>query len=306
VSKERPTSSKKRKTNKSKDGSTDGKLQGHQIATDAQDEWLTKLNLTLERLQPFGFIIHSSPTKRAKFGDLDTNKLKELCWNNSFVVLRGFEPLSREEMIAAAKTLGEILEWPSYGAILDIKVEDKPESFIMAPEDVPYHFDGMFFKVPSFQLFQCLQAPDPGAGGETLFCNSQILLSEAPQDKIKLWKESKLTYFTKKTHFGGHPVSFYLIENHPHTGKPTIRYNEPWDSSPLQKVEISCDTLNEEQLEALHKDLVQRIYDPKYSYKQGWVTGDFVLTDNHGQLHGRAAFTDNKDAPRHLIRIHIM
>jgi hypothetical protein len=38
----------------------------------------------------------------------------------------------------------------SIGAILDIKVEPNAQSFIMAPEAVPFHFDGMFFKVPRF------------------------------------------------------------------------------------------------------------------------------------------------------------
>jgi alpha-ketoglutarate-dependent taurine dioxygenase len=120
---------------------------------------------------------------------------------------------------------------------------------------------------------------------------------------LDLWRKTKIGYYTKKTHFGGHTVYFGLVDKHPFTGQESLRYNEPWEA-PTQQVFTTCDTLNEEELKKLHDDLVKRIYDPKYCFFQKWKNGDFVLTDNHAQLHGRTAFSAN--TPRHLIRIHIM
>jgi len=193
--------------------------------------------------------------------------------------------------------------WPDYGEILDIKVVENAQSFIMSEEAVPFHFDGMFFKVPSFQFFQCIIAPTPDAGGDTLFCDGVKLLEDAPRERYNLWRNTECSYFTKKTHFGGNEVKFSLVGVHPFTSKETLRYNEPWDAA-IQPVYVRCEGLTEAEQKDLHDDLVKRIYDPKYCFSQKWQNGDYVLTDNHGQLHGRSSFL--KGTPRHLWRIHVM
>jgi hypothetical protein len=81
-------------------------------------EWTTALDIQLQELKPYGAIV-TAPLKDGKptlvVGQLDPQLLKELCWYSGFVIMRDFKSLEREEMIKAAKGLGDILEWPDYG-----------------------------------------------------------------------------------------------------------------------------------------------------------------------------------------------
>mmetsp|Transcript_4378 Transcript_4378/g.6136 ORF Transcript_4378/g.6136 Transcript_4378/m.6136 type:complete len:344 (-) Transcript_4378:125-1156(-) len=274
-------------------------------------DWLTKHNFTYEKLKPFGLIIHSSSTDTV-ITEIEPAILHKLCWENSFVVLRGFKPLEDDKFIQAAETFGPILKW-EFGEIMHVKQVPKPKTSVTSHEHVPFHFDGMFFKIPSYQLFQCTEAPDPSKdpGGETTFCNSVALIKEAPKEKVELWKKAKLGFFTAKSdYFGGFKAIFDLIEKHPHTGELILRYHEPWENDPLQPVVTTYEGakpedggLTAEQLAEIHKDLTELLYDPRYCFKQQWHVGDYLLTDNNGQLHGRTAFKE--DSPRHLKRIHI-
>lgn len=65
----------------------------------------------------------------------------------------------------------------------------------------------------------------------------------------------------------------------------------------------NCDASASEVVE-LHELLQEKMYDSQYCYKHQWVDGDFVLTDNHGMLHGRLPFVDHTG--RHLMRVHVI
>ena len=53
--------------------------------------------------------------------------------------------------------------------------------------------DVLTFLTCSYQLFQCVEAPNPETdpGGETTFCHSVSLIKEAPKEKVDLWKKAK-------------------------------------------------------------------------------------------------------------------
>ncbi len=54
-------------------------------------------------------------------------------------------------------------------------------------------FSSLLFYEYSFQLFQCLEAPDPKIddGGMTTFANSIKIIREAPPHLLELWKKVK-------------------------------------------------------------------------------------------------------------------
>lgn len=219
-----------------------------------------------------------------------------------FVVLKGFAPLEGAALPKFCETLGELLEW-EFGAVNDLRVDPATKNYLFTNRAVPFHWDGAFLpRSPHYIFFHCDVAPEPGAGGETLFCETVRLLAQAPVELQKLWREVVITYTTEKiVHYGG-TFSSPLLASHPTLAIPVVRYAEPVDD--LNPVQLSIEGISENEQPRFIKDMHQRLNDPRCCCAYEWENGDVVIADNHALLHGRRAFAEQ--TPRHIRRVNIL
>jgi alpha-ketoglutarate-dependent taurine dioxygenase len=263
----------------------------------------------LAPLEPFGVSLTAKPTRAgdgAELAELPVSYLRSLTQRHAVVLLRGFAPMTSEEMTGYAATWGPLLAW-NFGVVLNLVVHDDPRNYLFTHGNVPFHWDGAFAeKVPSFQLFQCVKAPAAGSGGETLFAHTPSAWRRATADQQKRWSEVTITYTTEKVaHYGGvttHP----LVAKHPHTGERTLRFAEKLndESVKLNPLELEIAGLPRTAQEGFLSELRSALYDEQVCYRHAWSDGDYLLADNHALLHGRNAF--RAGSPRHLQRIHII
>jgi len=255
-------------------------------------------------LQPFGRVV-TADTAGRRVADIAIEDLFETTLAAKVVVLRGYGLLPPPELESYCRAAGEILQW-DFGAVLDLDIRDDPQNYLFDSCDVPFHWDGAFAAhVPRFFLFQCVQGSPAGAGGETVFCDVARVFREAPEELRELWRHTVISYRTDKlAHYGGLLTS-PLLGTHPTTGETTIRYAEPLDSGRyLNPLFLTVEGLSAEDAVRVMDDLWVRLHDPEYCYAHHWETGDIVVAENHGLLHGRNRFTGSTE--RHLQRIQII
>jgi alpha-ketoglutarate-dependent taurine dioxygenase len=262
-------------------------------------------DLPSQPLAPFGIILRP-PWPEATVADLRPSLLEGLALQHQVVVLRDFVPLSSSAFVAFAERWGPLLAW-DFGVLFDLQVHEVPRNYLFTCGNVPYHWDGAFApSVPGFQLFQCLAAPPPDAGGETLFCNTPEVVAALTPDERARWAEIEIEYQTEKVeHYGGR-ITARLLGTHPRTGAATIRFAEPFNegTAPLNPLTVSIKGMTGEDSDHLLRAITERLYAPAVVYAHRWQTGDLVVADNQALLHGRRAFRDR--APRHLQRIHVL
>jgi alpha-ketoglutarate-dependent taurine dioxygenase len=252
--------------------------------------------------RPFGRVVTAPVTD---LRDLAPATLEEWTVASKVLVLRGIPLLDRADLTAYAESWGEVLTW-DFGAVLDLVVEEDPTNYLFSRSDVPFHWDGAFARAtPRFFLFQCVRAPRPGGGGETVFSDTTAVLRAAGADLVRRWAHTEVTYRTEKLrHYGGEIVA-PLLARHSATGETTIRYNEPLDPARyLNPVWTTIDGMSEEDAAPFLADLSTRLHDPAVCYAHEWRDGDIVVVDNQALLHGRNAFRG--DSSRHLQRIQIL
>jgi alpha-ketoglutarate-dependent taurine dioxygenase len=268
-------------------------------------ELMTPRRLSHTALEPFGLHVEADRPGRGLHG-LPVAEVRDLARREGVLVLRGFAPLSRDDLAGYASTWGEILTW-DFGAVLELVVQAEPKNHLFTNGRAPVHWDGAFARaVPSFLLFQCLRAPLPGTGGETLFCHTSRLWDDATAEQRDRWGRLVLTYVTEKVaHYGGR-ITVPLAARHPVTGRPTLRYAEPPREGPavLNPLVLEAPGLSAAELAALLDEVNAAVYDPRHCYAHAWQEGDFLVADNHLLLHGRRAFRSH--SPRHLQRVQIL
>ncbi|MFC4160602.1 TauD/TfdA dioxygenase family protein [Chitinimonas lacunae] len=257
--------------------------------------------------QPFGIVIHADHPEQS-VADLSPDHLTEQLLANQLLVLRGFRKLDEPDYIGFCEKFGPLFEW-EFGVLLNVRMEQNPANHIFSGGRVELHWDGAFAaKTPKFNIFQCLRSSEAGHGGETTFANTAKLLAEASDEDKQRWAAIELEYSTeKKAHYGG-AIHARLVDRHPLTGVPVMRFIEPYneDNMEVNPVKIAVHGLGEhfDSETAFIDDLLERLYDDKYLYRHQWQTGDFLMVDNHSLLHGRERIRGN--VSRHLQRVHVL
>jgi alpha-ketoglutarate-dependent taurine dioxygenase len=258
-----------------------------------------------QRIAPFGLVVEAAPGRRDLL-QTAMPPLRELVNEHRLVVLRGFDPLDRDGLVAFASSWGRLLEW-NFGTVLELVEHDRPANYLFTSGSVPFHWDGAFAQeTPWLQVFQCLQAPRPGTGGETLFADTTRIWQDASTAQRARWEQTALTYATDKVaHYGGR-ITAPLVAVHPATGERIVRFAEPPNetTADLNPLAVEAPGLSAGQLDELIRELCGLLYDPRYCYAHPWEQGDFVVADNHALLHGRKAYLAH--SPRHLRRIHVL
>jgi alpha-ketoglutarate-dependent taurine dioxygenase len=253
-------------------------------------------------LTPFGLLVQGPGDITA----IPPEALMGMALEHKVAVVRGCAPLTTHGFLAYALRWGPLLEW-NFGYVFDLQLQQQPKNYLFASGNVPYHWDGAFAAaVPSFQIFQCLAAPEEDAGGETLFCDTTAVLAGLTPAERRSWSQIQIDYETEKLeHYGGR-ISAALLAVHPRTGAATVRFAEPFNegTTPLNLLTVLVQGQNPTRSDAILRAITRRLYAPSVVYAHRWRAGDFVIADNHALLHGRRAFRQH--AARHLQRIHVL
>lgn len=258
-----------------------------------------------ENLNPFGVVFHID-----SFGGLDVDVLHEALLREKLIVVRGLCELQKEEFLNLVLKFSKpssnieerLLHW-SFGPVMELQVDPKPENYLFSTENVPFHWDGAFHREPSYLAFNCLLAPEEGCGGETLFCDTEKIYQDLAPAELKNLESCQLTYQTeKKAHYGGE-VTVPILQKHPKTGVPILRYAEAVETE-LNPVKLKVAGLEGRTPEEFQKLMKERIYGERYCYQHRWQKDDILLVDNFATIHGRNAFT--KNTPRHIRRIQVL
>lgn len=95
-----------------------------------------------------------------------------------------------------------------------------------------------------------------------------------------------------------------LIAYHPTTGKPCLRYHEPWPQSKtkFEATLVSIDDTDETMSKAICEAIDTALHDRRVAYYHTWEKGDLVVSDNILMMHTRSGFNSASD--RELWRIH--
>lgn len=250
------------------------------------------------KLAPFGLCVHVDSLSAVL---AQREYLLNQVIEHGIVLIRGLSALTEQELVefAANGNVDRLVHW-AFGPVMNLQVDQAARNYLFTPENVPFHWDGAFFEVPATLVFNCLQAPEPGTGGATLFTDTQRIC-EDKGDLIKhYWSEIEVTYKTDKlAHYGGE-ITQTLLEKHPVTGKPVIRYGEPVST---ENNPVSVDVLPKQHEGDLIAEMANLLYQPEYCYRHFWQAGDLLLADNMRLLHGRDAFQSG--TPRHIRRVQI-
>jgi L-tyrosine isonitrile desaturase/decarboxylase len=255
----------------------------------------------LEELSPFGLVVRSDMPE-ADLSTVDTFDLKELIQEHRVVVLRDFAPLAGTAFPEFCQKFGALLEW-DFGAVNDLRVHDEARNYLYTNHSVPFHWDGAFLnRAPHYIFFHCAIAPSLQSGGETLFCDTTRVLSQASTEQQKVWERILITYTTEKViHYGGTFTS-PIIARHPINEGQVLRYAEPVVD--LNPVRLVIKGIPDKDQSGFIEDMNLRLNDKRCCYSHSWITEDVVIADNYTLLHGRRAFEEG--AVRHIRRVNVL
>ena len=211
-----------------------------------------------------------------------------------------------EELINYAATLStnsgsleeKLLHW-EFGPLMHMNYEKDAQNYLFSDEKVPLHWDGAFHKEPRLLLFYCTESD--GAGGETLFVNTEKVWDDLTAKDKNICNGITLTYKTQKlAHYGGE-IRIPLVQKHPLSGKSILRLAEKVETN-LNPVQLIIDGIHDAS--SFYDGLVKKFYQDAYLYSHQWEVGDLLICDNFTYLHGRKALGENRK--RKFKRIQIL
>ncbi|KAF8310285.1 hypothetical protein DL93DRAFT_2157882 [Clavulina sp. PMI_390] len=263
---------------------------------------------SFEPLHPFGVLVRApvasgDGAKPMSWADLPMEKVRELAKGYSLVIFRGFGGVGKDTYVTKAKQMGEVQSWV-FGDVLEVKDDPSMDlNNVLTREAMPMHFDGLFktkhdaegtliSDPPTFQMFQCLNAPPPSkdgsdAGGRTLFTNTRRIYEEvfakssspfATDVKNKQWR----VFTPTNKSFGGSELRHPISTINPLTGHYILRWHEKWPQhiTTFKPTMVEIIGLSEERSNALSDHITELLYDRRFVYEHTWETGDFLIADN--------------------------
>ncbi|KAF3055077.1 Spore wall maturation protein DIT1 [Daldinia childiae] len=286
--------------------------------------WATdKGGITCEPLYPAGVLIRPAAGRGAlSIRDVDGPKVRALAQRNSPVILRGFSHTrSRDLFVNKSGDLGKPTGW-KFGLVLEVKdrgADTRGLNNVLSAEWMPFHYDGLFktekrvrddgsevlvSTPPGFQFFTAV-TESPKDTGFTLFSSSTLLFKYLPTH-LPLSSLRPLTWTVSTSSFNSTVIhGLPLVIDHPVTGRPCLRYHEPWPQSKtrFEATNITIENASDHGLDAadVSAALVSLLHDRRVAYYHSWDKGDLLVNDNVLTMHTRSDFTAGCD--RELWRI---
>lgn len=240
------------------------------------------------------------------------------------MILRDFaKTRDRELFVKKAHDLGQPTGW-KFGLVLEVKDQGnngRGLNNVLSSEWMPFHYDGLFktekrtnsddgaeqlvSTPPGFQFFTSVTTSPPDTGF-TLFSTSTSLFRHLPRD-LPLDYLRSLTWSVSTASFDSTVLrGLPLVVDHPVTGKPCLRFHEPWPQSRTRftPTDIEIENLNQEgewNSEAICTVLTELLHDRRVVYYHAWQKGDLLVSDNVLAHHTRSDF--NAGCDRELWRI---
>jgi len=252
-------------------------------------------------MNPFGMMLESN---QSSLDEITADNFYSLLQEEKLIVFRNFHSYTKEQFLEYCQSFlgANLLQW-SFGPVMEMKVTPDPKNYFFSYEQVPFHWDGAFYQEPSYLVFQCVEAPPPACGGETLFCDTTKIWEDASENEKRLWQSIRLSYETEKVaHYGG-KITNALVQKHPKTTETILRFAEEVETQ-LNPVRLDIEGVSEEEKLNFLGAMKEKIYSPKYCYQHEWHPGDYLIADNFALIHARKAFKDQ--SARHLRRIQIL
>ncbi|KAJ3492999.1 hypothetical protein NLG97_g5015 [Lecanicillium saksenae] len=273
-------------------------------------------------IYPSGWMITPKNGKKAlSMQDVDAKKVRSLAEHNSPIVMRGFaKTTDRDLYLEKAHEFGTPLPW-KFGLVLEVKDQGSNTAGlnnVLSAEWMPFHFDGLFKTVkqineqgeevlistpPKFQFFVGTTA-SPKDTGFTVFSSSTTFFKYLPswanteELKSKTWSVSTSSFDQTVM------KSIPLVISHPETGKPCLRYHEPWPQTKTKfdATNVAIEGITEAESAQLCDAIDETLHDRRVAYYHAWEKGDMVISDNILMMHTRSDFQAGCD--RELWRIH--
>ncbi len=259
--------------------------------------------MSILKLKPFGVEIAAS-----QLPELKPFYVQQQLRANHLVVIRGLNGVNESDLVKFARALShrpggttdQLLHW-SFGPVMNMRFDPSTPNYLFSSECVPFHWDGAFFREPQYLVFYC--EASQGCGGETLFCNTPLIWNKMSREKRRAFESVRLSYTTeKKAHYGGN-CQVPLVQKHPLTGQPILRFAEEVDTK-LNPVDLQIEVHSKLDANQIYRDLVNLVYSPEHCLTHQWRAGDLVIADNFSLIHGRKALGDNR--ARSFKRLQVM
>jgi alpha-ketoglutarate-dependent taurine dioxygenase len=158
------------------------------------------------------------------------------------------------------------------------------------------------FPAPHYIIFHCDVAPT--SGGETLFCDTTRLITNASQKYTTLGTDCDYLFDRKGRTLWRH---IQVSNGRPASIEwpPVLRYAEPVVD--LNPVELVIQGLNDRGQHEFIEDMRQRLNDERCCYSHAWATGDLVIADNYTLTSWKACIrirraTSHTSSQRDLMR----
>lgn len=192
----------------------------------------------------------------------------------------------------------KLLHW-DFGPLMSMSYDHSSKNYLFSDEAVPFHWDGAFYKEPRLLLFYCTQSE--GAGGETLFCDTEKIWESLSFSQQENLKKISLRFKTEKmAHYGGE-INIPLVQKHPVTGNTILRLAE---AVKTKLNPVTVDVLGFNGANEIYDSMTRLLYQREFMTEHLWSPGDLVVCDNSTYLHGRRPLGGN--LKRSFKRIQIL
>jgi pyoverdine/dityrosine biosynthesis protein Dit1/alpha-ketoglutarate-dependent taurine dioxygenase len=252
---------------------------------------------------------------------LDERQLTHLVREFGTIIFRNFQRFdSPAEIEAWYSKRGRPLQW-KFGATHIVKPEhegDSPRSSVTSEEALPMHWD-MVSPPPYMEIDQSIyryedyiprefilychkNAAAPGEGLSTLLNSLMVPLMMSGGERRRM-RETSLAYRTTMSYFGGIERTYPLIKSCSWTNREVLRWWEMWDEvSHPGSTQYNYTRIAESRaysdVQALEKKLLDLCGSEACYFTHDFAEGDLMLINNWTMLHGRTAFTGEREVWR--------
>ena len=142
-------------------------------------------------LHHFGLCVLA--TSQSTLFSIDSHLILDWLSQYKFILLRGFDRLTKDQFLNYAKSLGQVLEW-EFGSVMEMKVKEDPKNYLFTNSAVPFHWDAPSIKSQNIYSSTVFRAPLKNSGGETLSADTEAVYKLASSGEQALWKTLTLSH----------------------------------------------------------------------------------------------------------------
>ena len=205
------------------------------------------------------------------------------------VFFRGL-PISDEQQVTIAKTLGSIVQNEGEGGIYKISLDkDVNQRAEYLKGSMFWHFDGSLQPYPNLAtVLRALKLSD--SGGQTEFCNTYAAYEDLSEPDKEAIADLRVVHSAERSQYYVRPEMSYdeisFWQKYPTKSCPMVWTHQSGRKSLLLGATADYVIgLPVEESRALLARLRDWATQPRYVYRHEWQLGDLVIWDNTGTMH---------------------